>query len=300
MRIAFLTCSRQPALYVDDHAARAALEARGVAVVPWVWDGPEVGPVDAAVVRSCWDYHEKLDAFLAFVFGLEARGVRLYNPAATVRWNVDKGYLRDLAARGATIPKTAWLAAGAGVRLAAVLDEHGLDEVVVKPRVSLSAVDTFRASRATAASLEGAFASLSLRKALLVQEFVPEIARGETSLVYLGGRYSHAVRKTPAAGDFRVQSDHGGTLERVEPPAAWIAETGRVLGALPELLYARADVVESDRGLAWMELEAVDAELFFQRDDGAAARFAEALLAAASAAPPAREGTARGGGGGGP
>jgi len=290
MRIAFLTCSREAELYPDDHGARAALEAAGAHVVPWVWDGPDVGAVDVAIVRSCWDYYEKLDAFLAFIDGIAARGVRVFNPPSVIRWNVDKAYLRDLAAHGAHVPRTAWVEAGDRTPLAELLEANGLDEVVVKPRVSLSAVDTFRASRKSAAAVEARFASLSARKALLVQEFVPGVAHGEVSLVYLGGRYSHAVRKTPAAGDFRVQSDHGGIHERIEPDAAWVAEADRVIGALPSLLYARVDVIASDGRLAWMELEAVDPELFFTRDAAAADRFAEALDVALSraTAPPLR------------
>ena len=36
---------------------------------------------------------------------------------------------------------------------------------------------------------------------------------GEWSLVFFAGRFSHAVLKRPAAGDFRVQAEHGGSTE---------------------------------------------------------------------------------------
>lgn len=281
MRIAFLTHDRDPALAADDRLALPALRARGVEVVPWVWDGAPPGPVDAAVVRSCWDYHEKTAAFLGFVDGLAAGGVRLFNPAEVVRWNIDKIYLRDLAARGARVPRAAWVPRGEAPSLEQILEEHALDQVVIKPRVSLSAVDTLRSSRASAARDQPRFAALARAKALIVQEFLPEIARGEVSLVFLGGRFSYAVRKTPAPGDFRVQADHGGARARVEPPAAWIAEVERVLAAAPgPLLYARADVVERRGELWWMELELIDPELFFALAPEATARFADALVAA--------------------
>jgi glutathione synthase/RimK-type ligase-like ATP-grasp enzyme len=278
MRVAFLTSDRHPDLCADDRIALPALRARGIEVIPWVWDGAPPTPVDAAVVRSCWDYHEKTPAFLEFIDTLGAAGTPLHNPAPVVRWNVDKGYLRDLAARGARVPRTAWVRRGAAPGLADLLAEHALDEVVIKPSVSLSAVDTFRSSRAQAAADQPRFEALARRKALLVQELVPEIVRGELSLVFFGRLFSHAVRKTPAPGDFRVQYDHGGSRARVEPRAEWIEEVDGVLATIPgPLLYARADVVEREGQLFWMELELIDPELFFALAPEASGRFAEAI-----------------------
>ena len=48
----------------------------------------------------------------------------------------------------------------------------------------------------------------------LFQAFVPEVeTQGEVSLVFIDGVFSHAVRKRPAQGDFRVQIDFGGSWE---------------------------------------------------------------------------------------
>ncbi len=143
--------------------------------------------------------------------------------------------------------------------------------------VSLSAFDTFRASRRSAPSEEARFAALVAKKAVLVQKLVPEIAHGEVSLVFLGGHFSHAVRKTPAPGDFRVHAEHGGTRVRIEADDAWVAEAVHVMSHLPPLLYARVDVVETGEGLVWMELEAIDPELFLPFEPEAPRRFAAAV-----------------------
>lgn len=101
-RIAFLTSSRLPGLAADDLLAAAALCGAGIDVEPAVWDAPAVRweRYDAVVVRSCWDYYLRPDDFRRFLACLEALGVPLWNPVGLLRWNMDKRYLRDLAAQG--------------------------------------------------------------------------------------------------------------------------------------------------------------------------------------------------------
>src|SRR5256885_7793467 len=86
----------------DDCAPRPPLRELGVTAVPAVWDSPDVcwEEFQGVVVRSCWDYHHRLEEFLAWVVRLERAGIPLWNPPAVLRWNSHKGYLRDLAARG--------------------------------------------------------------------------------------------------------------------------------------------------------------------------------------------------------
>ncbi len=284
MRALFLTYDGAPALTADDHLAVDALAARGVLVVPRVWDAaaPLEGHVDAAVVRSCWDYHRKSGAFLEVLDELAAAGVTVLNTPSVIRWNVDKLYLREIAARGGRVPTTAWVARGDTASLEEVLRGSDLDAAVVKPRISLSALDTFRVSRRDAHLHEARFRDLVLHRDVMVQAYVPEVLAGEVSLVFLGGRFSHAVRKTPASGDFRVQSEYGARHERIEARAEWVAEAEQVLVrlGLPPLVYARIDVIEARDGLCWMELEATDPELFFQLDPEAAGRFADAVVSA--------------------
>lgn len=287
-RVAFSTCAEIPLLAEDDLLAIAPLRERGVEVVPWIWDAPEPPPdLDAVVHRSCWDYHLKPAAFLRWLDTLEASGLPSFNPAPLVRWNLDKRYLRDLAARGVRIPDTVWIEKGERVDLAELLRAHGLDEVVIKPQISLSAYGTFRASRASAAAAQAQLDTLVAERAMMVQAFLPAILeRGELSFVFLGGQHSHTVRKRPCAGEFRVQQDHGGSRSLEDPPPSLIAEAARALFAdAPPLLYARIDVVETSEGLVLMELEAIDPELFLAQCPGAPERFADSLARALMGTP---------------
>src|SRR5258708_3751238 len=109
MRIALVTYSVLPQLHEDDRLLIAPLERRGVEVVPAVWDDAAVewARFDACVIRSTWDYTFRRAEFCAWTERLE--GVtRLWNPPAIVRWNAHKGYLRELAARGAPVLPTAF------------------------------------------------------------------------------------------------------------------------------------------------------------------------------------------------
>lgn len=98
----------------------------------------------------------------------------------------------------------------------------------MKPQVSASAFGTWRAGARPDAAERARFAGQLREEALLVQPFVPDVAAvGEWSLVFLGGAYSHAVLKRPAAGDFRVQYELSGTFAPAAPPAASDATTER-------------------------------------------------------------------------
>ena len=116
----------------------------------------------------------------------------------------------------------------------------------------------------------------------MIQPFVPSVvAEGEWSVFAFGGAVSHAILKTPAAGDFRVQEEHGGVIRGVEPGADLLALTEAALAAVPHptpLLYARVDAVGlTDGTLAIIELELIEPSLYFPFADGSAERFAAAL-----------------------
>ena len=114
---------------------------------------------------------------------------------------------------------------------------------------------------------------------MLVQPFLPEIvAEGEWSLLFLGGQYSHAVKKRSRAGEFRVQADFGGSVEADVPRGAIVAQAEAIVAHLPQpWLYARVDACESAGALVLMELELIEPDLFLGQHPSAPRRFASAL-----------------------
>src|SRR2546423_1982960 len=140
-RIALATGAKLPTLNEDDLLLVPPLRELGVTAVPAVWDSPDVcwEEFQGVVVRSCWDYHHRLEEFLAWVARLERAGVPLWNPPALLRWNSHKGYLRDLAARGAPIVPTRWLERRARGNLAGLLRNAAWQDAVLQPAVSSTA-----------------------------------------------------------------------------------------------------------------------------------------------------------------
>lgn len=269
-------------------------------LVPWA-DERDWGAARLVVSRTPWDYFDRRDAFVAWAHGVDAV-TRMENPSEVLAWNTHKGYLVELEAAGVPVVPTVHVPHGAddaeradalaeAVRRGELVgagasrgvggrpaDGEPAAEVVIKPSIAGGAMDTERLPAAdprAAAHL----ATLAARGDVLVQPFVPSVAAdGETSLILFDGAFSHAVRKIPAGGDFRVQENHGGTLADHEPTGAELDVANAVLRAAPApTAYARIDLVELDGGPALMEAELVEPELFLRREPEAAERFARAL-----------------------
>ena len=235
------------------------LAARGVDGEWVAWDDGAVdwSRFDAAWIRSTWNYTERHDAFVEWVARVDGL-TALWNPAGVVRWNSHKSYLLDLAEEGVAVVPTVLVPAGQQLDVGALLEERGWDEAVVKPAVAVGAIGAARVERGqrqVVAATSGADR--------LVQPLVREVASGEVSIVVVDGRVTHAVRKIPAEGDFRVHREYGGREVVHQPTAAELDLATRALAAVGEpLLYARVDCVPTAEGPLLMELELIEPSLF--------------------------------------
>ena len=277
-----------------------ALVRRGAAVTLVAWDDvgrlvcgeeePEEGDLcditdtlaDLMVLRTTWDYWDRIEAFRGFMDALVPFEF-LQNGAATVLANMDKRYLRELEDRGVGIVPTLFVERG-GVDVA-LEEARGLrwSAVVVKPHVGAAGSGLKKFDRLDQAA--GYLEELTRDGVALVQKFLPRVvSEGETSLVYFDGVFSHAVRKVPAAGDFRSQVDFGGVYTLVEPDEAQLRVAEGALAAWEDRygekpLYARVDLVPGDDARPLLgELELIEPELFLDLVEGAADRFAGAIM----------------------
>jgi glutathione synthase/RimK-type ligase-like ATP-grasp enzyme len=279
--IGFVTSGEHRDLVADDLVLAAALERHGARVVPVVWTqmAPARTLCDLLVLRSCWDYHLMPEAFLNWVTEASAH-TSVVNSAEIVEWNMDKRYLLDIAKQGYAVPRTVLLEKGSSADLAAIMSASALDTVVVKPAISLSAYETYLVQADHANNFSAKLNQLLRSRDMLVQEYIPEIASaGEWSLIYLGGEFSHAVRKLPRSGDFRVQHEYGGSAQLATAPELMLNTAASILRHFaPQALYCRADVVPRQKGVTLMELELIDPVLHFELAPAAAERMAELLL----------------------
>jgi glutathione synthase/RimK-type ligase-like ATP-grasp enzyme len=279
-RLALVTFQGFPTLHDDDRVALPALLAKGFSPEPVAWDAEvDWGRFDRIVVRSTWDYFQRIDAFRAWLTRLEQQGAPVLNPVSTLRWNSDKRYLQQLAARGLPVIDTAWIARGETVELEALLSARGWEEAVVKPAISGGGWRTFRVRRDQAHTRQAELAVLTAAGDTMVQPFVREILEdGERSLVFFNRTFSHAMHKRPKPGEFLVQLEHGGSIAPIDPPAELLALAQRALAEVQgPLLYARVDAVRTQGRWALNELELIEPMLYLRFAPGAAERFAEAL-----------------------
>lgn len=270
-------------ILADDRLLADALSARGLSSVRLDWADERIdwGGFRAVVFRTTWDYYDRQAEFAAWLDRV-APVARLINDTATVRWNLDKHYLADLAARGVPIVPTRFLERGASADLAGILAAEGWKEGVVKPAISGGARHTHRFDARGADALEAPIESLLAAEAFLVQAFEPDIvSHGEDTLVIVGGRFTHALTKRAKPGDFRVQDDHGGTVHPCTPTAAQISLAEAAMAACEHPpAYGRVDLVRrTDGSWAVMELELIEPELWLRRHPPAAAAMADAIVA---------------------
>jgi len=277
--IVLVTCAAWPEPSASDQCLAAALRARGhvVDVAPWNGVFAPFARARAVVVRSAWDYHEAPDAYLAWLDRLEPE--RTFNAPDLIRWNISKAHVLDLGARGAAVPRSRLVDAEPAT-VAAALDALRLTEGVIKPVIGASGVGVERVRRGEeAAALQRARAGKSLDQ-VLVQEFVADIEHGELAGVFFDGAFSHGLRRVPAPGQFRVNSQYGGRLEAATLPGDVVEQMAAVLALLPRpALYARVDGLVRDGRFTVMELEVNEPGLGMHLAPGAADRFADALLA---------------------
>jgi glutathione synthase/RimK-type ligase-like ATP-grasp enzyme len=278
-RIAIATCADHAHLKGDDELLEEALRERGCEVRAAIWDaeGIEWEAFDLCLVRSTWDYHEKHREFLEWTRRAEAE-TALRNPADLVAWNSDKTYLRELAEAGVQTVPTVWVRPDSTVGLDEVLQDEGWDEAVVKPAVDLGARNLRRVRAGEGSS---ALEAVLRRGDAMLQPFLPSLEeQGELSLIYVAGKLTHAVRKRPASGDFRVQSTWGGSVGRARPEPSHVELAEAALAQLEEPpLYARVDLVSGlDGSPCLIELELIEPNLYLTQHPPAAEALADAAL----------------------
>ncbi len=235
----------------------------------------------AVVVRSTWDYSDRHAAFLEWC----AKPRLLLNTAPVIAWNIDKRYLRELSSAGIPIVPTTWIDPGTPDDSVRIPDGH----VVVKPAVSAGARNTSRYRPTDAEEARAHVARLlATGRTVLVQPYVESVdADGETGLIFIGGAFSHAIRKGPILRTHGVATDELWAPEDISiriPDAAERAVAEATLDALPwprkELVYARVDVVRGESGgPVLLELELAEPSLFLGYDGDAPARLADAIAA---------------------
>jgi glutathione synthase/RimK-type ligase-like ATP-grasp enzyme len=284
-RVAFTAPPFLPDLHDDWPLVRAALDAVGVDAVAVVWSDPSADwrSFDLIVANGAWDNIHRVDEFLEWLAVRESEGVPMVNSPATLRWNLDKRYLRALEAAGVAIVPTTWVETGGPDGDAEVSLPAG--EVVVKPSISGGGHRTARYQPAELGKARAHVHELvRAGRTAMVQPYQASVDElGEAGLIFLGGEYSHAIRKDPmirrGVGPLDSLIDNQ-VVRAATASDVQIDLARRAVAAAENLLgpttYARVDIVErTDGEQALLELELLDPVLFFAVVPDRTAAFAD-------------------------
>ncbi len=262
------------------------MDAAGIRHARVAWDSADVdwANYDACLIRTTWDYQERLPEFLDWIEDT-GRKTRLLNPAPVVRWNIHKSYLRELHNAGIPVAPSEWLEKRESVDIRALMAKRSWRRGFIKPLIGASARETLRFDNdEEGLARAGAHLERLLpTEDLVVQTYLPKVESfGETSALFFNHRFSHGVRKVPVAGDFRVQDDYGASDYAYTLNEQELAVAARALEyaerKFGRLLYARVDFLHGTEGEVYLnELELIEPSLFLRHDPDAAGRLVAAL-----------------------
>jgi len=286
--IALVTAAAARDVDEDLPPLESALRTAGADLTIAEWDRPQDwSRFDIALLRSTWDYPQRLAEFLDWAEAVSQQ-TKLLNPLPVVKWNSDKHYLRDLAEKGVPTVLTKFVEPDqhAERQITELLSQPDVGEFVVKPAVGAGSRDAQRFGREEREdAVRHAQRMLNDKRSVLLQPYLSNVDRlGETALLYFEGEFSHAIRKGPL-----LKRKEGPTTElfaketisaRV-PDAAELRVGAQVLQSTPfeTPLYARVDLIRDQQGdPVVLELELIEPSLFFPFAVGSADRFAAAAV----------------------
>jgi hypothetical protein len=192
-----------------------------------------------------------------------------------VRWNSHKSYLLDLAGAGVPVVPTVLFRRGSTERLAAVMSEKRWRRAVVKPAVSASSYRTIEVSDDNLREGEAQLAAILEARDALVQPYVESVEDyGERAVVWIDGRFTHAVRKSP-----RFAQDEESVSGALSIAARELDVAERALALVnTQLMYGRVDLArDADGGPMVMEMELIEPSLYLLQHRPALERLVAAI-----------------------
>jgi glutathione synthase/RimK-type ligase-like ATP-grasp enzyme len=278
--IAMVTDKDFPHLSDSDALLLDPLKKRGFETHILSWDKTDVNwsTFDCLVLRSCWDYHLRIDEFLEWINKLEKNKVKVYNPLPVIRWNAHKKYILELSQKGVNCIQTQLFQKKSSCSLKSIFKETNYNQLVVKPAVGASAYNVIKVERNDIDRAQIQIDVLIKEGDILVQPLIKEVKNGELSIIFIDKKYNHTILKKPSGDEFRTNYTFGGAESRIYPETAIINDAMKIIELVPfALLYARIDGIVVDGKFTLMELELIEPHLFLNLNLQATDNFALAL-----------------------
>ena len=269
MKIALVSCSSmsdyKTELPNEDDLLLNYLLQKDVEAEIVVWDDKTVNwqAYDLVIIKSTWDYFNKPEQFRSWLKEMESNEIHMLNSTQTVRWNMDKSYLKDIDNAGIPVIPTIWLDKDTYTDLPIVMCQLNAPEIIIKPRISGASKNTFKVNADNVLQVQQQFDELIKHEDFMAQPFMPQIMEGEYSFIFFNGAFSHAVVKAPHKDDFRVQHYFGGSItpylptDTIKKQAQFVADQ-----FASSCLYARVDGILIEGVLHIIELEVIEPMLY--------------------------------------
>ena len=231
----------------------------------------------SAIFRSTWNYFDQFSNFRNWL-DLVKDQCYLINPYEQINWNLDKHYLLDLQKLDLPIVESIFVSKKTQLNLVTISKNKNWKDIVIKPTISGAARHTYHLKNDEINNFQEKWLSLTNNEDFMVQEFQKNIlSYGEIAVILFGGKYSHSVLKKAKKGDFRVQDDFGGSVEKINPSLEIIEFAEKTVKSLKTLpLYARVDIIfDNGNNPVISELELIEPELWFRFKEESAYKLAE-------------------------
>tara|TARA_B110000027_G_scaffold32463_3_gene36021 strand:- start:786 stop:1697 length:912 start_codon:yes stop_codon:yes gene_type:complete len=231
----------------------------------------------SAIFRSTWDYFDQFSTFRNWL-DLVKDQCYLINPYQQINWNLDKHYLIDLQKLDLPIVESVFVSKKTNLNLETISKSKNWKDIVIKPTISGAARHTYLLKNEEIKNFQEKWLSLTSMEDFMVQEFQNNIlSSGEIAVMLFGGKYSHSVLKKAKKGDFRVQDDFGGSVEKINPSLEIIQLAEKTIKSLKTIpIYARVDIIfDNNNRPVISELELIEPELWFRFKEDSAYKLAE-------------------------
>lgn len=254
--------------YVDDIVLRDELIACGhtAKLVAWNDENIDFSLFKIAIIRSCWDYDQRLTEFLKRLYVIQSKCL-LLNPYETIKENSSKLYLKYLQEKGAPIVPTIFIHSELDFQKQKI--DFNSEQIIVKPVISASGRDTYRYNSNDTKGIEETVKKILKTKTAMIQPYIESIETvGERSTVVIDGQSVFTMKKKPARGSYLVHKHWGGTYTETIPTEQdllFLKETISLLEEEP--LYVRVDYVYGkDKKPLLLELELIEPNLYLAQN----------------------------------
>lgn len=248
-------------------------------IVAWSDQNADWSKFSLLLIKSPWDYFDYYSDFLDWIKKIKELNIPVLNSLESLVWNSNKNYLIEIENKGFNVISGKLLPEGEKIDWTELLEDVENTPFIIKPLVSGGAKNTFKVDFNNVEEIRMKMDLLIRSEGFIAQPFVREIEEvGEYSLVFFNSVYSHAVLKSPANADFRVQHFFGGKISVIEPSESLIKACQRYVDEFcKDSLYVRVDGVLIQGDFHLMELEMIEPYLFLSTQNKALKNYKDAL-----------------------